>query len=80
MTFYCKSIVSTKYFVIYRWLERLVWLVLVSFHFGVTVYMVNLNLEDARANPVMTTIDTVDVTNVPFPAVTVLPGKIARCR
>ena len=80
MTFYFKSIVSTKYFVIYRWLERLVWLVLVSFHFGVTVYMVNLNLEDARANPVMTTIDTVDVTNVPFPAVTVLPGKIARCR
>ena len=80
MTFYCKSIVSTKYFVIYRWLERLVWLVLVSLHFGVTVYMVNLNLEDARANPVMTTIDTVDVTNVPFPAVTVLPGKIARCR
>ena len=80
MTFYCKSIVSTKYFVIYRWLERLVWLVLVSLHFGVTVYMVNLNLEDARANPVMTTIDTVDVTNVPFPAVTVLPGEIARCR
>ena len=80
MTFYFKSIVSTKYFVIYRWLERLVWLVLVSLHFGVTVYMVNLNLEDARANPVMTTIDTVDVTNVPFPAVTVLPGKIARCR
>ena len=77
MTFYCKSIVSTKYFVIYRWLERLVWLVLVSFHFGVTVYMVNLNLEDARANPVMTTIDTVDVTNVPFPAVTVLPGEMS---
>ena len=53
------------------------WLVLVSLHFGVTVYMVNLNLEDARANPVMTTIDTVDVTNVPFPAVTVLPGEMA---
>ena len=53
------------------------WLVLVTFHFGVTVYMVNLNLEDARANPVMTTIDTVDVTNVPFPAVTVLPGEMA---
>ena len=53
------------------------WLVLVSFHFGVTVYMVNLNLEDARANPVMTTIDTVDVTKVPFPAVTVLPGEMA---
>ena len=61
----------------YRWLERLVWLVLVSLHFGVTVYMVNLNLEDARANPVMTTIDTVDVTKVPFPAVTVLPGEMA---
>ena len=53
------------------------WLVLVSLHFGVTVYMVNLNLEDARANPVMTTIDTVDVTNVPFPAVTVLPGEMS---
>ena len=61
----------------YRWLERLVWLVLVSFHLGMTVYMGNLNLEDARANPVMTTIDTVDVTNVPFPAVTVLPGEMA---
>ena len=53
------------------------WLVLGSLHFSVTVYMVNLNLEDARANPVMTTIDTVDVTNVPFPAVTVLPGEMA---
>ena len=39
-----------------------------------SVYMINKNFEDARANPIMTTIDTVDVTNVPFPAVTVLPG------
>lgn len=37
-------------------------------------YLINLNFEDAAANPIMTTIDTVDVTKVPFPAVTVLPG------
>ena len=39
------------------------------------VYMINSSLEDAQANPIMTTIDTVDISNIPFPAVTVIPGE-----
>ena len=55
-------------------IERIFWMILVSFGFGISIYFINQNIEDAQANPIMTTIDTVDVTNVPFPAVTVLPG------
>ena len=51
-------------------------MILVSFGFGISIYFINQNIEDAQSNPIMTTIDTVDVTNVPFPAVTVLPGRV----
>ena len=49
-------------------------MVIVAFGFGTSIYFINQNIDDAHANPIMTTIDTVDVKNVPFPAVTVLPG------
>lgn len=43
--------------------------------FSWAAYLINQNFEDSNANPIMTTIDTVDVTKVPFPAVTVVPGE-----
>ena len=43
--------------------------------FSWAAYLINQNFEDSNANPIMTTIDTVDVTRVPFPAVTVVPGE-----
>ena len=49
-------------------------MVIVAFGFGTSIYFINQNIDDAHANPIMTTIDTVDVKKVPFPAVTVLPG------
>ena len=38
--------------------------------------MINANFEDAASQPILTTIDTVDVTSIPFPAVTVIPGNL----
>ena len=55
--------------------ERVVWLVFVIVAFAISVLMIHKSFEDAAMNPVLTTIDTIDVTNVPFPAVTVLPGE-----
>ena len=68
-----------KYLIIFiycRTLERLFWTIFITGGFSVSIYMINQKFEDDANNPIMTTIDTVDVTNVPFPAVTVLPGEI----
>ena len=59
----------------FRLAERLIWLVVVFGGFGTAVYLIRENFAEAKANPILTTIDTVDITNVPFPAVTVIPGK-----
>ena len=60
---------------LFRKVERFVWLAFVTGIFSIAGYMVVDYFEDAAANPIMTTIDTIDVTQVPFPAVTVLPAK-----
>ena len=59
----------------FRFIERLIWTVAVVTGFSWAAYLINQNFEDTNANPMMTTIDTVDVTRVPFPAVTVVPGE-----
>ena len=59
----------------FRFIERLIWSVAVVTGFSWAAYLINQNFEDSNANPIMTTIDTVDVTRVPFPAVTVIPGE-----
>ena len=58
-----------------RTFERLLWLVFVSVAFASSIFMIDQSFKDAEMNPLLTTINTIDVTKVPFPAVTVLPGE-----
>ena len=39
--------------------------------------MIAQNLKDADNNPLSTTVDTVSVTEVPFPAITTHPGQFS---
>lgn len=55
--------------------ERLLWFVFVLLAFASSIVMIEQSFQDAKSNPILTTIDTVDVTRVPFPAVTVLPDE-----
>ena len=51
------------------------WATIMAVGISTAVYMINANIEDTASQPIMTTIDTIDVSEVPFPAVTVLPGE-----
>ena len=50
-----------------------------AFGIGSAVFLINQNFEDAASQPILTTIETVDVSEVPFPAVSVIPGIGYNC-
>ena len=54
---------------------RVIWTVLLLLAFSVATYMIVQNIEDADSHPLITTIDTISVTKVPFPAITIHPGE-----
>ena len=58
-----------------RLIERVLWTIILIFGISSAVYLINENFDDASSQPILTTIDTVDVTSIPFPAVTVIPGN-----
>ena len=57
-----------------RLIERLLWTIILVFGIISAVYLINAHFEDVASQPILTTIETVDVTSIPFPAVTVIPG------
>ena len=58
-----------------RLIERVTWAIILCIGTSLAVYLINANFEEAASQPILTTIDNVDVTSIPFPAVTVIPGK-----
>ena len=56
--------------------ERLFWIGFISAGFILSAYMLTQSIKESYDNPILTTIDTTSVKNVPFPAVTVDAGKI----
>ena len=58
-----------------RLIERVLWAIILSIGISSAVYLINANFEEAASQPILTTIDNVDITSIPFPAVTVIPGK-----
>ena len=55
-----------------KFIEKVVWLLIVGFSFGYALYMVHTSLCDSiYNNPILTTLETTDVTHVPFPAITI---------
>ena len=62
-----------------RLIERVLWAIILCLGISSAVFLINANFEDAASQPILTTIDTVDVASIPFPAVTVIPGKL-KCK
>ena len=56
--------------------ERIFWAVIITTGFALAAYINTEALNEARSNPIITTIDTGSVRDVPFPAVTINAGKI----
>ncbi|TRY68635.1 hypothetical protein TCAL_08884 [Tigriopus californicus] len=51
--------------------ERFFWILCIALGFSGAFHMVNRSLEEGRNNPIVTTIDTIPITRVPFPAVSI---------
>ena len=56
--------------------ERLFWIGFISAGFIGSGYMLIQSMNESYCNPILTTIDTTSVKNVPFPAITVDAGKM----
>ena len=54
---------------------RLIWVALLAVAIIIATFMINQNLRDAETHPLSTTLDTVSVTEIPFPAITLHPGS-----
>ena len=52
-------------------LEKMIWILVLITSFSLAAYMIRSGLRDAEENPILTTMDTTDIENVPFPAITV---------
>ena len=51
-------------------LEKLAWLVIICTCFTFAAFLIQQSLKEAKENPVMTTVESVPIQNVPFPAIT----------
>ena len=55
-------------------LEKLLWLIIICTCFTFAGILICQSVEEASLNPVMTNVETVDVREVPFPAITIDSG------
>jgi hypothetical protein len=54
-----------------NYLEKFVWFVVIVASLSIATYLIAVNIHETYADPILTTIDTTSVKNVPFPAITV---------
>ncbi len=57
-----------------NWPERLVWSAVVVASVSYSAHLVTQSLREARTNPISTSVESVPVQDLPFPAVTIRPG------
>ena len=55
-------------------LEKLFWLIIICTCFTLAALLIRQSIEEASLNPVMTNVETVEVRDIPFPAITVDSG------
>ena len=61
----------------HRLRSQIIWTAFLAVAFSAAAIMIGQNFEDTAAHPLSTTLDTVSVTQVPFPAITIHPGKFS---
>ena len=57
--------------------SKIIWTAFLAVAFSSAAIMIGQNFEDTASHPLSTTLDTVSVTQVPFPAITIHPGKFS---
>ncbi len=55
-------------------IEKLSWVVVVAFSIGYSAILVQRSLHEASLNPIDTSVESVHVEDMVFPAVTIRPG------
>ena len=53
------------------WAEKICWAVVLALSFSVALYTIQHSFEEAAKEPILTTLHTAKIENVPFPAVTI---------
>ena len=51
--------------------EKLIWLIVIGASFSGAIWFIVHGLKEANEEPILTTLETTEVQNVPFPAITV---------
>ena len=54
-----------------NWVEKIVWLIIILGCFTGCFNLISQSLDEAAKEPILTTIETTEVQNVPFPAITI---------
>ena len=58
------------------WIESIFWIICLAVSGYFVTNLIQETLDDAYNHPVLTTIETVPISNNPFPAVTIDSGKL----
>ena len=54
-----------------NWVEKFVWLIIILCCFAGCFNLIGQSLDEAAKEPILTTVETTKVQNVPFPAITI---------
>ena len=54
-----------------NWVEKIVWLIIILGCFTGCFNLISQSLDEAAKEPILTTVETTKVQNVPFPAITI---------
>ena len=57
-----------------NWLEKLIWLIIIGASFSGAIWFIVHGLKEANEEPILTTLETTEVQNVPIPAITIGGG------
>ena len=54
-----------------NWIEKLSWMLIIGLSFSCSIYTISHSITEANKEPILTTLHTTKIKEVPFPAVTI---------
>ena len=54
-----------------NWIEKLSWMLIIGLSIGGSIYTISHSISEANKEPILTTLHTTKIKEVPFPAVTI---------
>ena len=65
------SIHGCRYLYEGNWVEKVTWFIVIALSIAGSIYTIMHSIEEANKEPILTTLHTAKIENVPFPAVTI---------